>query len=88
MAEFIKNIPKDCVLVGVDNLPKARMLNGYCHPERAVYLLGSEDKGLSVEALNQCHSLICFESKNCLNVSVAGSIIMYDRCAKQLNNIK
>ena len=83
--DFYSNMPKDCKLIGVDNVSKARMLEGYEHPERAIYLLGAEDHGLSKRALEKCHSLIQFESKYCLNVSVAGSIIMYDRQMKNLN---
>lgn len=80
--KFYENLPKDCRLVGVDNVEGARMLDGYGHIERCVYLLGAEDLGLSKKALNKCHGLIQFESKLCLNVAVAGSIVMYDRQMK------
>ena len=83
--DFYKNMPKDCRLIGVDNLPKARNLSDYNHPERAIYLLGAEDHGLSKKALDMCHGLVKFESRHCVNVSVAGSIIMYDRKSK-INN--
>jgi len=49
------------------------------HPRRCVYLLGAEDHGLSKKAMQQCHHLIKFKSQKSLNVSVAGSIVMYDR---------
>ena len=81
--EFYDNMPKDCVLIGVDNIQKARMIDGYTHPERAIYLLGAEDNGLSKLAIEKCHGLVQFDSKHCLNVSVAGSIIMYDRQTKR-----
>jgi len=80
--QFYENMPQDCQLIGIDNLPKARMLDGYGHPERAIYLLGAEDSGLSNKAIEKCDSLIQFESKICLNVAVAGSIVMYDRQTK------
>jgi len=80
--QFYENMPKDCILIGVELNEKARYLEGYGHPERAIYLLGAEDNGLSKIALGKCHSLIQFESKSCLNVSVAGSIVMYDRQQK------
>jgi len=83
--DFYFNMPKDCILVGVELNEKARFLESYGHPERAIYLLGAEDHGLSKIALENCHSLIQFESKSCLNVSVAGSIVMYDRQAKIRN---
>ncbi len=80
--QFYNNIPKDCILIGIEMDDRARELSGYGHPERAVYLLGAEDTGLSKEALNKCNSLIQFRSKSCMNVSIAGSIVMYDRQSK------
>jgi len=80
--EFYDNMPKDCRLIGVELHEKARDLATYGHPERGIYLLGAEDNGLTKKALEKCHSLIQFDSKYCLNVSVAGSIVMYDRQTK------
>jgi tRNA (guanosine-2'-O-)-methyltransferase len=47
-----------------------------------VYLLGAEDHGLSKMAKEKSHYLVKFQSILSLNVSVAGSIVMYDRQAK------
>lgn len=80
--EFYKSIPKDCDLVGVDNVGFAVDLKEFKHPERAIYLLGAEDLGLSENSIDHCTFMIQFESKRCLNVAVAGSIIMYDRNLK------
>jgi tRNA G18 (ribose-2'-O)-methylase SpoU len=52
------------------------------HPDRAVYLLGNEQIGLSKRVLSQCHSLISLPGHFSLNVAVAGSIVMYDRVSK------
>lgn len=83
--EFYKNMPKDCQLIGVDNIKKAKQLEKWHHPERAIYLLGAEDYGLSKIAISKCHSLVQFQSNYCLNVAVAGSIIMYDRQLQYFN---
>jgi len=83
---FYEHIPYDCQLVGVELAESAVSLPRFAHPERAIYLLGAEDNGLSKTALQKCHHLIqipaCKEFS--MNVSVAGSIIMYDRFAKNL----
>ncbi len=84
--QFYENMPKDCKLIGIELHERSRELSGYGHPERAIYLLGAEDNGLSKIALEKCHSLIQFESNYCLNVSVAGSIVMYDRQTKYIKN--
>ena len=80
--DFYNSMPKDCILIGIENGIGARSLELYNHPERAIYLLGAEDNGLTKEAIDKCHSKIEFKSKYCLNVAVAGSIIMYDRQTK------
>ena len=66
-------------------MERARDLGTYCHPERAIYLLGGEDKTISEEAQQICTSIVKFNSKFCLNVAVAGSIVLYDRSTKETN---
>ncbi|WP_397361921.1 RNA methyltransferase [Olleya sp. R77988] len=77
--EFIKHLPKGARLVGVELTKDAEPLETFNHPRRCVYLLGAEDHGLSKEAINKSHFLVKFKSELSLNVSVAGSIVMYDR---------
>ena len=81
--EFYNNIPKDCQLVGIEIDESAVSLREFKHPERAIYVLGAEDHGLTTKAMQRCHHIIQFESDYCLNVSVAGSIVIYDRQSKK-----
>jgi len=82
--DFYNHLPFDCRLVGIELDDKSRKLEKYVHPERCVYLLGAEDHGLTKEALAKCHDIIQIAGDHCLNVSVAGSIVMYDRYSKVL----
>jgi tRNA G18 (ribose-2'-O)-methylase SpoU len=77
--DFFKNLPKGARLVGVELDDRAEDLETFEHPRRCVYLLGAEDNGLSKAAIEKCHSLVKFKSEKSLNVSVAGSIVLYDR---------
>lgn len=77
--EFFNNIPKGARLVGVELTDEAVPLETFHHPRRCVYLLGAEDHGLSKQAIEKSHFLVKFQSTLSLNVSVAGSIVMYDR---------
>lgn len=81
--EFYKAMPYDCRLIGVELDERAHAINNFIHPERCVYLLGAEDLGLSREALRHCHTIIQLQGDYCLNVAVAGSIVMYDRLIKE-----
>jgi len=83
-AEAQKCMPGDIEYVAVELTPKSKPLHNYVHPERAVYLLGAEDKGIPEDILSlpnmckvQIHSILC------LNVATAGSIVMYDRLSKK-----
>ncbi|MGY5850099.1 RNA methyltransferase [Salegentibacter sp. F14] len=80
--DFYTHLPKGAMLVGVELTDKAVPLESFRHPRRCVYLLGAEDHGLTNRALEKVHQLVKFKSTLSLNVSVAGSIVMYDRGMK------
>jgi len=82
MDDLREHIPHDCMLVGVEQHPDSSSLPDFPHPERAIYLLGAEDNGLSPDAVRYCHRLVEIPSDRCMNVAVAGSIVMYDRASK------
>ena len=60
-------------------------LESFEHPERAVYVLGSEDNGLPDSVVRACHRHVALPHVRTasFNVAVAGSIVMYDRLLKQ-----
>jgi tRNA (guanosine-2'-O-)-methyltransferase len=80
--DFYKAIPYDCQLIGVEIDERSQPIKQFKHPERAIYLLGAEDYGLTKEALEKCHKIVQLPGNYCLNVAVAGSIVMFDRNQK------
>lgn len=78
-------IPHDCPIIGIELAESAVSLPAFKHPERAIYLLGAEDHGLTKEALDRCHQLVQIPSMQpqSLNVASAGTVLMYDRFVKQ-----
>lgn len=74
--------PHDSLLVGVEMDDAAEPVESFKHPARAVYLLGAEDHGLSPEAIKASQKLVVLPGERSLNVSVAGSLVLYDRHAK------
>lgn len=81
--DFIKHIPYDCPVVAIELAENAIPLERYYHRERCVYLLGAEDHGIPPEVLKKCVDTVQLAGDCCMNVSVAGSIVMYDRQAKR-----
>lgn len=81
---FANAVPRGCSLVGVECDDRFVISNlvHYQHPERAIYLLGAEDRGLPSEAIALCDDLVEIPSTYCLNVATAGSIVLYDRSTK------
>ena len=77
--DFEKSRPYDSMLIGVEM--GGRVLSGYHHPERAIYLLGAEDHGLPEKILNKCNSVVSLQAINnaSYNVAVAGTLVMYHR---------
>lgn len=72
-------LPKGCVVVGVELDEEAVDLPSFRHPLNAAYLLGPEKGDLSVEARSVCTHLVKIPTKFCVNVSVAAALVMYDR---------
>lgn len=77
-----KHLPYSCPLVGVEICKQSVPLQTFKHPQRAIYLLGAEDDGLSRAAIDQCHHVVQLPGDYSLNVATTGSIVMYDRVAK------
>ena len=81
-AGFRSAMPTEALLIAVELVPNARPLTRYTHAERAVYLLGPEDGSLPNDVVMACDSRIIIPGSFCLNLAVAGSIVLYDRVAK------
>lgn len=86
---FVKTIPRDTELVGVELDDKAENIFDFTHPQRAIYLLGAEDKGIQKKYKAKCDRIIKIPfDKNSLNVAVCGSIVLYDRMSKHSFNLQ
>ena len=80
--EFYNAIPYNSRLVGVELDERATDLKDFEHPRRGIYLLGAEDGGLPLDVREKCHDLLKLPGNYSMNVSVTGSIIVYDRITK------
>lgn len=72
-------LPKGCSLVGVELLDDAVDLPEFHHPRACAYVLGPERGSLSDAVLEKCQHTIKIPAKFCVNVAIAGAIVMYDR---------
>ncbi len=72
-------LPDGCKLVGVELLDEAIDLPSFRHPLRAAYVLGPEQGSLSAELLSRCDYVVKIPTSFCVNVAMAGAIVMYDR---------
>lgn len=72
-------LPIKTSLVAVEFLPDAVDLPSFRHPQQAVYVLGPEGGNVSPEMLARCDHKIKIPMKFCINVGVAGALVMYDR---------
>ncbi|TAL04914.1 MAG: TrmH family RNA methyltransferase [Rhodospirillaceae bacterium] len=72
-------LPKGCALVGVELLDGAVELPSFTHPRCAAYVLGPERSSLSPALVARCDHLLRIPTRFCLNVGIAGALVMYDR---------
>jgi tRNA (guanosine-2'-O-)-methyltransferase len=79
--DFKEHLPHGCQMVFIEQTDGARNLKDVCHPEAACYILGAEDYGVPEEMMRG-YQKVFIGTPMCLNVAVAGSIVMYDRSVK------
>lgn len=72
-------LPEGCTLVGIELTPDSIELPSFRHPIRAAYVLGPEMGSLSPAMTEKCEFVVKIPMKFCVNVGVAGAIVMYDR---------
>ena len=73
------HLPKGCQLVAVEFLDDAIDLPSFRHPKQAAYVLGPEMGNVSDTMLKKCDHILKIPTRFCVNVGVAGSLVMYDR---------
>lgn len=72
-------LPKGCQLVGIELTEDAVELPSFRHPPSAAYVLGREKGDLTPEMLVRCDHVVKIPTRFCINVSLAGALVMYDR---------
>jgi tRNA(Leu) C34 or U34 (ribose-2'-O)-methylase TrmL len=72
-------LPVGCRLVGVELIDEAAELPSFRHPARAAYVFGPERGSLSPALVARCDFLVKIPTKFCVNLGVAGALVMYDR---------
>ena len=72
-------LPRGCALVGIELLDEAIDLPSFRHPHRAAYVLGRERGSLSREMVARCDYVVKIPTAFCVNVGLAGALVMYDR---------
>lgn len=72
-------LPAGCRLVGIELMDDAIVLPSFRHPLQAAYVLGPERGALSDELVERCDYVVKIPTSFCINVAMAGAIVMYDR---------
>lgn len=72
-------LPRGCRLVGVELTEDAVDLPSFRHPQQAAYVFGPERGSLSLEMQARCDHLIRIPTRFCINLAIAGAVVMYDR---------
>ena len=85
-SSFELQLPKGCLLIGVEIHEDAIELPIFRHPLNAAYILGPEMGSLSPGVVERCTALVRIPSRFSLNVATSGAIVMYDRlrCLEKL----
>jgi len=69
----------DVVPVAIELQKGAESLPNFEHPKNAVYVFGPEDGSIPATFKKFCHRFVVIPTRHCLNLSVAVSIVLYER---------
>jgi tRNA G18 (ribose-2'-O)-methylase SpoU len=72
-------LPNNCALIGVELLDDAIQLPSFRHPLNAAYVFGPERSALTAAMVARCDHVVRIPTRFCINLAVAGAIVMYDR---------
>lgn len=72
-------LPRGCQMVGIELTDEAVDLPSFRHPPAAAYVLGPEKGDLSAAMQARCDHIVKIPTRFCINVSLAGALVMYDR---------
>jgi tRNA(Leu) C34 or U34 (ribose-2'-O)-methylase TrmL len=81
--DLYEHRPLNCEIVAIELCKRAQPLETFVHPPRALYLFGSEDEGLSPEAMKKSRYVIKLPtSGTSMNVAMTAAMVMWDRHCK------
>jgi tRNA(Leu) C34 or U34 (ribose-2'-O)-methylase TrmL len=69
-------------IVCVEFAENATPLPEYQHPEKAFYIFGPEDGGISQQVLDKADAVVYVPTNGCMNLSAAVNVVLYDRLTK------
>lgn len=72
-------LPDGVTMVGIELTDDAIELPSFRHPAKAAYVLGPERASLSPEMTERCRYVVKIPTRFCVNVGLAGALVMYDR---------
>jgi tRNA C32,U32 (ribose-2'-O)-methylase TrmJ len=72
----------DVVPVAIEVRKNSESLPDFIHPEKALYVFGPEDGGLTRVTLQHCQRFVVIPTAHCLNLAVAIGTVLYDRSMK------
>lgn len=72
-------LPRGIALVGIELTDDAIELPSFRHPQAAAYVFGPERGNLSPQMQARCQFIVRIPTKFCINLAVAGAVVMYDR---------
>jgi tRNA(Leu) C34 or U34 (ribose-2'-O)-methylase TrmL len=76
---FFDQFPADTVPVAVEVRQNAEPLYSFEHPEKALYVFGSEDGSIPKVLLGHCHRFLVIPTRHCLNLATAVATLLWDR---------
>ncbi len=81
--DMMASVPFGCIPVAVEMHARARPLESFVHPERAIYIFGPEDGSVQKSIVERVPIVVQINTNRCMNLAAAVNVVLYDRAAKR-----
>ena len=81
--DLLEATPFGCTPVVIELHERARPLENFVHPERAMYVFGPEDGSVLTSIVDRAPIVLRINTRHCLNLAAAVNVVLYDRAMKE-----
>lgn len=86
--DFYTEIEEDMKVICVELIEGATSLPSFVHPEKALYIFGSESGTVLQDVIDKADDCVYVPTNGCMNLAASVNVLLYDRLSKNPSRIE